>query len=455
MDLLPQNKWINCSLQYMKAVKTAVISDNGNIVKIYNHLQQFSRNINENIDHFHKDTSTAFKKADMEFDYLLTQEHRISYITNKILRFQIWQAELLQLNDVIAHCRGKLIPISMIKPEMLIERLEDLSKEAMQHQHELAIPILKFGDYYNVKIASCKFTEKRILITLNIPIRKATRNYELNEFRNVPFKFNNSICLLDHAPAYVASSPPTFTSIAGTDLNEYSPEDGLCLVPQFNTDPLLSSICAEKVAEGATVTELKSSCAFTCKKIRTDGPIITQLDHRHFVITNGPEGMKLTCNAKSSVTTKFLEPPMSGALEIFLPCKCKITIPYHRPIEPTFPCPSDTLHEPVIHIIIPSEWSKLDTTVYSIKEKPNKFTTFSQIGECLNSSWNLDTEVFNISGIDDLLKLKAPHLLHKSTVTNSMWLFYLWNGINSVLIFILGKCLVPALSKSKCTIQIR
>lgn len=422
--------------KYMNVVKDSVITDHQNILTMKRAYQNITLNLNDRFVTVKQEVTSALLQADQEFEYLANRQNRGQMIDYEVLQYLTWFSELLALQDLVDYCRSGLIPLIYVSPANLVTQLHQLQQTAADFGHELVIPISQISSYYKLQLADCQFAENRVLIQIRVPLRPKQQVWSLFDTVNIPFKFDNNICSLSHSPTYIAASPPIYVPISGVQLSECNPKESLCLVPQFNTDPLLGSLCPQRIIQGASVRDLKEVCAFDCRPIKANQAVITQLDYHHFIITDAPIGTTVNCNSRTNSTSTILSPPAAGALEIILPCHCSVTIPNSRPINPIFPYPFEQLPFPLIHIVIPSEWSNIDSYIQSRRQQPSTLATFTSLSDCLNSSWTIDTPVLNITNIDELTNFKIPKLIHQVSASTN-WFMLIWNFLLTLVILFL------------------
>ena len=198
----------------------------------------------------------------------------------------------------MSHCRAQTISLLALPLDSLRIDLRAVQRNIARDSHELVIPINRISEYYKLKLADCTFTRNRIIIRLRIPIRRKSDNWRLHDLVVVPFGFKGSLCMLRHAPTYIATSGSEVVTIQGSQLQQCDPFTGLCFIPQFNSDPMTGALCPARILRGSSVSELNEVCVFECQGTKIQ-PAITQLDFHTFVITGGPEGMFIACRSIS------------------------------------------------------------------------------------------------------------------------------------------------------------
>ena len=432
---------------FLRDIKSSVITDHNNIIRVKDSVELFSLNVSKVLhqsqDELHKVIQAHIKDQktmNNEFELLNVFNTRLGVTQYRLLQQVNLLVELIQYQDVQSNCRAQTIPLTVVPVESLFDDLRSLQKQLVNEDHELVIPPSRVSEYYKLKIVDCTFTRNRILIRLRIPIKRLSDKWSLHEMVNVPFGFKGSLCFLQHAPTYIATSGADMVTIQGSQLHQCDPASGLCLIPQFNSDPMTGSLCPLKILQGASVSELNEVCTFECQGSRLQ-PAITQLDFHTFVITGGPPGMHIICrNATHTIGTPLHPTPDGvGAIEVQLTCNCEILLPGRRAIRPPYPCPSTLFQEPIHHILIPSIMSKIDIVLQSTKQPPSIITSFANLSACFNESWDIGSPKVNLSEIADLRKLIVPDVIHMLPSTTSV-LMIVWNClITLVLGFLLCK----------------
>jgi len=427
----------------MKAVfdklKTAVIADHSNIIVMKKAYKDFTLNVTGALTQY----QTAMKKiverteafqaqSDKNMDWLTLFHNKMTLLVYQITQGLMKITDIMHYNDLVQHCRSRLIPLSAVPIGDLKTDLQALQKEVRKHGYQLVINPGDAVKYYNYPLAKCVFADDKIMITGKAPLRKQKEIFSLHQLVNIPFIYNNEVCTIDHSPTLLAATEQDVITIQGTALETCKPSEGICYVSQFESDPQEGSRCATLILQGAPVSQLKESCPFTCRKRVKDSHFVTQLDFHRFILTGHPEGTTLICEKNDTSKPTPIPTNDIGCTEVLVPCSCFIRIPgRNRVIRSPYPCPESNTRRAIIHRLIPAAWGKIDIPVLSEAAMSRAYQhnlnaySFQDVKEILNTSWTLDSTL-NITEIEDLLHIQLPDIVHKLP-TISSFLLYLWN----------------------------
>ena len=447
-DLASLTSNANEMTRFLRTLKQSVIIDHQNLLKVKDSFANFNNQLNGPIAKIQKilNNTIRFQEAkdrnvSVELLHLETMLQRSNTISLNIAQYVTWLTEINHYQDIMQHCRNRLIPMSAIHPTELQKELSILQTDLHLEGYELAINPEHVYEYYRHKLVDCSFSSNRILVQLRVPFRKRDQEWILYESINVPFIFQGSSCSIRHSPTYLAVSDDQIVSIQGTHLDLCKPYDGLCLISQFNPDPYIGYKCAEQLFRSASVSKLNDVCSFECTRNPSQETFITQLNFHTYAITNAPPESKVICKyGRQDRITSLYYPNTVGAVEVTLPCKCVIVIPGRPTISPPFPCPSSISTREVVHIVIPAAWSKLDVVLNShapIYSETSILNSYPNLSACLNENWNLHTPVINITAIHELEYSKVPPLIRVVPKAHS-WLMIGWNLILTIFLLILG-----------------
>ncbi|KAG8305318.1 hypothetical protein J6590_072024 [Homalodisca vitripennis] len=308
---------------------------------------------------------------------------------------QLQTVQLVTKLEIISQCREKKIPTAVVKPKIFLHDLEELNVRINKQGYQLVVPITDVSEYLKLEIADCVISDDVILVNIKVPIVRLQTDWKLYEMIAAPFAWHNTTCVLQHETTYVAASDKGIASISGSALHDCQVfERPLCFVPRYPGDTLASSLCHRKLFEGATIQDLTNYCVYSC----TPGsrPLVSMVDDQRYVITHAQEPLRIQC--RTSGVDKYFSTPhaaMPGALEIKVPCDCKLLIGENLLISELYPCINETYVTDMTHII-PASWSKLK----SLKLPPlrtHASTNFENFTECLDFDWPTKVPHLNVS----------------------------------------------------------
>jgi len=382
------------TLEYMNRLKEGLQTEHRNVVKIQKEIISLSSGL-------------SFNQTPIDITRQINRLYRLHYDNLANLQLINSISEIQHYNEILSHCRSNLIPLSAINNNQLKKDLEDIDEEARKNSYQLAIPITKIDQYYSLELTTCQFNGPNIVVTLRIPLVPVGEKYDLYEFIPIPFRHQDSICSLKHAPSLVAYSETQTKTLAipAHYRHECNPNKGVCFLNPYLTNSLISQNSITKLLSGGPVKQVRKACPLKCVREKIAEPRITKLDQHNFVIMDGPEDMIMQCPNH----TEVINTSIVGAIKIFVPCRCAVIFPSGEDIKPPFPCENSFLNKPIQHEVIPVRWSKIDTNLEKTLVSPNMAV--------FNSYLNKDT-VFNTTWKPELLENIEPVLNEQIIMEN-------------------------------------
>ena len=329
--------------------------------------------------------------------------HRLTRRTAKV-------AQLLSNQETLASCRQHQIPAAVLPPDVLYKDLQRLEETLRAEGHQLAIPIDRLGRYYKLSLCDCAFSQGNITLHLRIPIIRENQHWTLMELVLVPFAWNNQKCILQNPPLFLAVSqdptnphiPAIVRPITGLSIHECKPHrDRMCYVSRFS--PSVNehgTDCARVLYEGSTFQEISQVCSFRC--ISSTAMSITEIAENVFMLTHPLQDMRITCpNHVQLISNSTVHKP--GAIQMLVPCECKLETTNLVIIPRRFPCGSRNEKLQITHVI-PSQWctpTTLRLDPRSLHIHPLEYTNYTEV---LDQQWNVRIPHLNLTAQTDLSK---------------------------------------------------
>jgi len=297
--------------KFLSDVSGSVIQDHKNLIKIEKQVADTDSVLNATISNVHKVLTKLLAVDDQENSQIYKLQHaraRTSLITTQLAQHLHRTTSMIRMTSILDKCRIRHIPLEIVSMASLRWDLHVLNKALKKDGYQLSIPLTNIPKYYQVPIADCTITPKKIILKLSIPIQKSEK-ITLYELTVTPFKWKDSTCNIQLDSTYVAVSNSKVTPITGIHLHQCQQTDALCYLPHYQPDLIKGTACPEKLFSRATISELNDACSFQC--VPNNNVVITKIGHGTFVITNLPAQSFSRCNG----TDRALEIPSTGALD--------------------------------------------------------------------------------------------------------------------------------------------
>lgn len=402
--------------EFMRIVKNSVIQEHQYLIQVNNNTQRLHNELKNAVHQFQSVFYDVTQLQDQinanfsgEIRVVKLEAFRDLMVALHTSQLSFWTSHIIRLNSIVQTCNAGFIPVIAITKETLLTDLKSLEQKLKNHGYQLAIPLDQIGKYYRLQIATCFSSENQLNIRVTIPV---TQNVDrkLYEIKKVPFSWHKTTCHVRLEPTLVAVRENEVSVISGTDLQQCIPATGLCRLPQLQSDLLHGSACPRLLFAGTTIEKLNSVCLLECTP--TTEMAIVQIDFHTFVVANLPEGSLIQCaNESISVPTT-----PKGALEIMLPCHCRLSIPSNSPLRPPFPCPMTLGNFSEVTHILPAAWSPPSSQIVSIQQQQNT-PTYTNLSEVLNENWTYQLPAVNLTIPEHILleQKRLPKLIKRTS----------------------------------------
>ncbi|CAG9760300.1 unnamed protein product [Ceutorhynchus assimilis] len=360
---------------------------------------------------------------------------------------------VLRKNELLNYCRFHFISVFTITPSKLLKELRTISNEIKKFDHVLAIPFTQLSQYYQLPISDCTLSERFTIITVRIPVKANHMLWKLYELIPVPFAWYNDTCIFLQQNHYVAvasnstahdGSILSVRPITGTMLRECQPyKDKLCYLPTFLADTSFGSDYSKNMLMGGTIQDISRICPLRCHN--ANSTVVSKIDNAVFVITHPKKFTKLECQSTTHQLPDVLyEQP--GAIELKIPCHCKLSVNNEILIGTRFPCRKTNIFKSMAVHVLPATWSTLKSFLITFDKNLLSHPVFTDLNECLNYNWSLTIPYLNLSTsreIDNLYKdvrqFQDTYCVYSanSYLIHNGSLFVIWNIVLSILIFYL------------------
>lgn len=415
---------------FMNHVRDSVIKDHQTLINIHHEVEDLADYTTQSLKSFQ---SVLRSLTELEtrnnaniannFSYVEELALHNAVLSAQLAQYSLWQQSTFRHYEVVNSCRNKQLSLTLVSRESLQWSLVKLAKQLEKVDYQLTIPLDNLGDYYVKNIVSCKISDERIVVRVDVPIIKKGK-YNVYEIITTPMKWRNSTCRIRLEPTYVVTNGVSLVPISGTHLHQCQLTDNLCFVPQTQSDQLRGPSCPSRLFARSTIERLNKACLFECSE--TTETIVTQIDQDMFVVTHPP--------ARSYVqigTDKIrLTPPEAGSIQVSLPCGASLHLSNRAaPITPPMPCPVSLMGKFQLTHVLPSAWSTVSSAYLSIVSQ-HEAPTYANMSSVLNVNWtSMPVINLTISENSILKKLKTPRLVHYTYTSSYLSVTFLWNII--------------------------
>lgn len=310
-------------------------------------------------------------------------------------------------NQILSDCRGLLIPMAIISPQLLMKDLLRLNGSLTSQSKTLSIPTNQISTYFTKPIATCLISSSKIIITVKVPIKHSYTTYNLMRIVPLPFSFHNTVCQINIPPSMVLKLNSSFIPLDQSQLMQCDATlSSLCLVSRYSRYAFQSSSCIEAIMTPTeSLEQINVVCPLLCTRESTPKTIVQQTRDHEFIIINPVLPVIIKCQAQPDQRITYYSDV--GHLGITLPCHCLALIQTHGnhgniTLTPDFPCAADYSHIVFAHHSIPSAFILIDTA------EENENNEYMDLTKILNYDWPKTIPHTNLS---------APGLEQFSTIT--------------------------------------
>lgn len=333
-------------------------------------------NTNSPSTNFTQQTSKSKLKKDASWE--LAQMAGYTTFQNAFTLFTY--ADSVRWANAFATCQSYRLDINLIPPQMLINILDEASRNMTRLGlgYNISIPFDRLlTHFYKLPLTDCVLaieglSDAYLVLRLLIPVTRYFKHYKLMKLNKVPFFIRNtrhehreigSICeiknyryeemfLVEYDTSMRGDTMPLITSVMKSP-----PTCGpyhVCRIPDSVHRNLVDSCVEGIISRDEDVT--KDECGFKCypvsrKQMMEDFPYVIQLTSNRYAIVgamaNETKGLKVSikCFGRTRVDGLKQE-KLDEATIITLPCPCHIAIGEAK-YYPEYPC-NGTLE--IIHV---------------------------------------------------------------------------------------------------------
>ena len=430
--------------RFGKNMEKQITKDHVEVIQMSKILNNYS----VNVDHVIKEIENSVGR---NFNALAsaekTNEEKTAENSNSILNLaQSWLDSVIATSwqKITSDCQKQLIPHMIVTPKLLNEDLKNVSRILRRNKQKLAIPVDKIGRYFQMPLASCTFSEDKLIINVKIPIKREKVDYKIKSIKTIPFQHNNQICILQLDSNLIAVGDNKFVML--TDKNQCNvKENGLCFIPIFTNNPSTFDACIKKMLNPlVSVDILTKSCIFICND-KTDDTIITHINKDEYAVVNNEE-LSIRCKGKKEEIIPKLE--KIGVHQVKVPCHCTLSGSENY-ITPKYPC-SSRIEDSSIHHVIPAAWSKMQTAINT------ENALFSNLSEVFHENWHHTAPIMNMS-IKPLETFEWDYMPHTYKIGTHMSFFStFWMAFLTVWViwltwkFLRVPVLIPIIPRVNC-----
>lgn len=421
--------------KHINAVQEVLKGDHMDLVRSVDEMKSFSTNVSQFMDNV--------RTALWDLQHHLTDQvpseaiYSAGMLNTIKLQTQLYYSQFINNNDDSQlACRSNLLPRSVVPEAVLRKDLHQLAANLSQDGYEVALSLQDLSPFYSLPVTSCKFSPKKLVVTIKVPIRMRGDKWSLYEYIPSPLAWRNYTCTMsEDADLLIAVSKRGTRTISGYQRTFCDPtRTGLCLLPRQLKGASITSQCAAGLLGGASVDRLRTICPFFCRPSRGE-VLLTQVSDSLFVLTHPSPNLVLTC---PNSTTSF-PARIPGAIEVSIPCDCSLAEGGSIMVLPRFPCVLGSHTPPSFVHILPSSWTFLsNVSIHPVRtfERP----VFYNLSHVFNDRWSMDSTSFFIQNhIPASLfdEVQLPNSWHDVLQAASLQyiIVFLWLGFLTLLVF--------------------
>lgn len=399
-------------LQLISNLKRQIATEHDDAVQSKTLMNQYSQDMHYTVENViieaNKSIYGIAKMADDLYYNVLNLESSVSVLAklaHKTVLSLLW-------SKVLSDCTAHKIPHALVTADILSQDLKTLASNLRKHNQSLAISEDKPHNYYSLKTTKCYFSERKLIIRVQVPILPSNVKFELYAVQPLPFHFNGSICQLSLNTDYVIfKNKKELIPLLGHARAKCIPiQEQMCFISRYNTAPPDKKCIDEALLNHRAIGDLKAACHFTCSKTDLSQPSIIQFSSNKFGILMLPGEIMIKCINKTDQSHSIMH--QEGMYELTLPCHCAAFISnLEEPLEPDWPC--NIMHnEVVVRHVLPAAWTMtLEQTILS----PHSY--FSNATTIINPSWPKQIPNVHLSSLPPAEYTLPEHVQASSYVT--------------------------------------
>jgi len=422
-DIYADNERMN---DFMDEIKKGVVEEHASMVQINEGFRNFSRQANTRFDA----VATEFTKVQQA---VAEEEALLGGIAIHTLQLANSQMESIQIMEILSMCHIQRLSVAAVGPQQFRTQLLELQRNALKFGYDLVLQPEQISKYYAQHITDCLVSQTdhsiRFLIKVKVPLKHVNTEMVVYKSTILPLAIKDHTCYLDYTPEYIVSDRnQSFYTMTHTDCDTPT---GLCYLTMFPDAYTQGNECLQALVNGASVEAIKDQCILTCKKNPPQMRII-QLESNLYVVNYPPPRVKMNCKG----VWKQVDTPKDGigAVQFYVPCQCEVHLTDTIVLQPGFPCMEEAVKRPVVLQLVAAQWVQADIMLHSLSKTKETadlmgIAHFDNLKSIFNDSWNVNSQILNISEVSFLAGVHKPKL-HKylpPTGAFSKWLLVLWN----------------------------
>lgn len=300
------------------------------------------------------------------------------------------QAINMNFLKLMQQCRSNLIPSVLIESGVFAQDLVKIVRDLSRLDLQVAIRTTNIHTFMQLPISTCYFSEKAVVIKVNVPyISKETR-YRAYALTTQPFLFQQSVCSVNIEDEFIIEKNGREIFALSKQETRECASSSLCFVPSYPSVISHTQLCLETILLGkATVSSIREACPHTCSMHNLNKPIILRISAKEFGIIYPNKSISIECAGKKDEVLSTIN--QVGLLSIKLACDCKVRVG-EIVIKPEHPCIRDedkNAGSQVTHEIS-AAWAFVGDGLYI-----NKHTTFHNTTELVDDEWMKHVPVYN------------------------------------------------------------
>lgn len=315
----------------------------------------------------------------------------ITDTTSMLVKLSYRLALALNWLKITQQCKSKHTPTILLENQQLKTDLEKIEKSLTQHDYRLTVLPHDIHTYLGLQITKCYYSDKELLITINVPIISKHHNYEFHSVKPLPFLYSGQICSVSLDEKYIVIKNGKEIMPLNIDTAQTCLTSALCHVSPYPTHFHHDSHCIEKAMVGSsTVSQLRSACAIKCSNFDNSKPIILKISENEIGIIAPNTSIKVKCPGKNDreISTK----EQIGIMVVELPCLCTAYVETEK-IHMPYPCQKGKFAEAAVKHHIAAIFAGENDDQLLI----HPHTTIRNISTFVNTDWQKRIPILDLS----------------------------------------------------------
>jgi len=229
-------------VERLKQLQNGMVDEHKYLVDLSGNISAWSSKLSNTFQHRLDQVS---KHLISTAETIYKEEGVLGQVALDIMKNQYLMYTTNKINLAAESCRNNRIPRTILKDISLNKRLKTLEKKLLAEGYEYAVSVQRL---MKMDISDCFFTERKLHVTVHVPLRLVNTSYKLFEVLAVPWQFGNQQCRVMDVTPFVAKVGSTVMPISGHVARYCMPQvQNACYIPENEKDSSSFSDCAKAI----------------------------------------------------------------------------------------------------------------------------------------------------------------------------------------------------------------